>query len=417
MSSELPPEVWLQILRHLPRIALSVLSSVSPLFHALSVPLIFVQFQYHPSVYTEILQRGTRLQRELDRLAFWSSDEIAPHVRRCFVAIHWAPVKLDAPNTLVDALFAAVSRFTNLRLLSCKFGLHPVELLPLRVEGIALLDTLKIHGPRLARYDDESTRRKLRVKHFSYTDIPVPHPSPTRVSPFVLLDPAALCSLELAAGRPGGLEHFLADRRAMAACHNLHTLRLAFVDTDFARIHACIAPFPAVRVLIVELKGACRTDVDLRTTLAPQLERYHGPAALLPLVLPGATPAHVGLSRGSAGDVLGALRSARRPDWITSLSLGVALLADVLQGTTLREIFTHCPHLVHLTLAVSMDGRHCYPDAEEFCAQLVDILKGLNALETSVFRWRLEKRIVPDRAQLEALLRSAHLYSPPNPSS
>lgn len=234
---------------------------------------------------------GTCLQRELERLAFWSSDRIAPHVRTCYIALFRASITLDpVPSPFVAALFEAVSRFTNLRHLSCNFAMVMVELPALRVENLSHLETLQIHGPRLS-WPNRPTAFGIRVPNFSYTEVGIPADE-SRLSCFAMLNPTALRCLELSAGRGRGLEHFLGDKAAIAACRNLHTLRIAFKDTDFTRIHACIAPFPALRELTVELKGTFRADAMPSTPLAPLLDRYKGPVELLPLVLGGAGQRH-----------------------------------------------------------------------------------------------------------------------------
>ncbi|KAJ6540826.1 hypothetical protein DFH09DRAFT_63722 [Mycena vulgaris] len=194
----------------------------------------------------------------------------------------------------------------------------------------------------------------------------------------------------------------------MAACTNLHTLRLSFVDTDFTRLHACVAPFTALRALIVAVSGECRANGIPSTPLAPRLKFYRGPVALLPLVLTGAEPEGLDITHGSAGAVLDALRTAGCPEWITLLSIGVKLHTDVVSGAVLHPLLALCPRLAHLTLVISAN-EGVLVAVPAFHAALVEILALPRALETVAFRWRpdgVENEFVPDRAELETLLRA-----------
>ncbi|KAJ7727538.1 hypothetical protein DFH07DRAFT_1066520 [Mycena maculata] len=415
LSLELPPELWLQIFPHLHRNSLSSVSAVCHRFHAISSPLLFARFQYRPGVSLEGSMRGSILTRELERLAFWSSERIAPHVRTCFIGLYGRSITMDAVMPLVVALFEAVSRFTNLRVLSCNFALMTVELPALRLGKLAHLETLQIHGPRLSRPDEpQQASTVIQVRKFCYTDINMPVDA--RLSSLAMLDPCTLRCMELSAGRGRGLEHFLGDQAAMAACHNLRTLRITFKDTDFTRIHACVAPFPAIRELIVDLHSTCRVDAIPPAPLAPHLDYYKGPAELLPLLLSSA-PQTVVISRGSAGAVLDMLRTATgRPDSITALSVPVMLYADVLDGAVLRHLLGLCPQLAHLALDVSADARAPVDNGPTnrnatgtLCEQLATVMRGANALRSLVLVWRLDggRETVPDRADLEVTLRAS----------
>ncbi|KAJ7479660.1 hypothetical protein FB451DRAFT_1448799 [Mycena latifolia] len=415
MSSELPTELWLQILTHLPRRTLSNVAGVSRLLHALAAPLRFAKFQYHPGIYTEDVGSGTRLKHEVARLAFWSSAHIAPLVRTCVVALYRGPI--DPPSPLVAALFTTVSTFTNLRFMTFNCPAILLELPMLRVEALQHLHKLHLHGARLVRPAAALNFKPLKVAHFAYTDM---HPLPSDLrSCLPMLDPSTLRTLELASDRvqssagPGPTD-FLNDAQAMGACLSLHTLRLSLAHTDFTRLHAAVAPFPALRTLHIEIAGSCRADVlPPRTPMAPYLRTYRGPATLLPLVLPGAQPARLALTSGRAAEVRDALRGAG-PEcaaWLTSLEMSVVLHADVLDGRVLQELLALCPRLAYLALVVSSDEDHPLPETEALCARLADALRLPRALETVAFRWRLGGVSVPDRTELQqelqALLRTA----------
>ncbi|KAJ7237453.1 hypothetical protein B0H12DRAFT_106937 [Mycena haematopus] len=124
-----PPEIWAKILEYLPKRSLMVVRTLSSSFYALSSPLLYSRFEYHPQTNTYSPKTNTfgsvdnLVNRELARLAFWSSDEVSSHVRTCnishagYVLIPVAPRLYleEAPTPLADALFSTISRFYNLR--------------------------------------------------------------------------------------------------------------------------------------------------------------------------------------------------------------------------------------------------------------------------------------------------------------
>ncbi|KAJ7436627.1 hypothetical protein FB451DRAFT_1570989 [Mycena latifolia] len=415
MCPELPTELWLQILAHIPRRTLSSVAGVSHLLQALSSPLRFAKFPFHPGIYAENATAGTRLQRELARLAFWSSAPIAPLVRTCVIALYRGPI--DPPSPLVAALFDAVSMFSNLRVFTFNCPALLFELPALRLGALQYLQKVHIHGAQLRRRTALADSTPLKVAHFVYTDM---HQragdGPSALS---MLDPRALRTLALASDRalygdgPGrfvGPENFLDDPDAMGACHALHTLRLSVVHTSFVSIHAAVTPFPALRTLHVEVQNKIRMDPSspLPTAMAPDLQAYRGPAALLPLVLHGTQPARLALTSGRAAEVCNALRGAG-PECaasLTSLELRLALHADVLDSAVLHELLALCPRLAQLALEVSSDGGREI-ETQTLCARLADALRLPRTLETVAFRWRLQGARVPEFAEVEALLRTA----------
>ncbi|KAJ7176595.1 hypothetical protein C8R46DRAFT_1076747 [Mycena filopes] len=260
---DIPPELWTKILGHLPygRSHLSAVAAVSRSFRALAVPHLFAEFRFHPGEAAERLTSGTRFQALLTRLAFWSSAAVAPHVRRCFISLWYTTVRLDSKSyaPVGAALFEAVSKFENLRLLSCNIS-TAVELPALRIERLAHLERLQIHGSQMQFPDSPATYR-LQVPHFAYTNIP--RLNTLQRSALTLLDPACLRSLEVSAGWNDARDvaHFLGEKTALlSAFHRLHTLRITFRDVDLTVLLACIAPLPALRDLTVKVTGGTVTS-------------------------------------------------------------------------------------------------------------------------------------------------------------
>ncbi|KAJ7221964.1 hypothetical protein B0H12DRAFT_1151383 [Mycena haematopus] len=92
MPINLPPEIWIKILEFLSKRSLMTVRTLSSPFYALSSPLLYKRFEYHPK--TDTYNRKTNsygivdnlVDRELARLAFWSSDAVSSHVRTCNIS-------------------------------------------------------------------------------------------------------------------------------------------------------------------------------------------------------------------------------------------------------------------------------------------------------------------------------------------
>ncbi|KAJ7174276.1 hypothetical protein C8R46DRAFT_1347511 [Mycena filopes] len=413
---DLPPEIWITVFEDLPRQSLRAIHAVSSLFHDLSLPGLYQSFTYRPSVYLHAGMNGT-IRRELDLLAFWSSPKIAPHVRACHVSIHSGHLVLPSSSPIVDALFEAVSHFGNLQSLSCNFTGYMIELPALRIENLVHLKTLHIHGRAPSR-PDVPTSFKITVPHFGFTDISLPlQPDGQKaLSCLSMLDAAVLTSLELGVVHFIGLEHFLADKSAMASFRSLHALTLALPDTTYTKVHAAISPFPAIRDITVDVNRSCTVNIDEipSTPLAPQLCRYKGPVSLMALVLPGSEPTHLSVTRGTTAELLHTLTRIRwKRQSITSLAIRVMLYADLCEGAVLLEILALFPRLDSLSVRVSSDKGRSDPMFEPHTAlhlseRLINILTVPPRLRRVVFRWRLAREqdndIVPDLTQLVSRL-------------
>ncbi|KAJ7026623.1 hypothetical protein C8F04DRAFT_1399906 [Mycena alexandri] len=411
--TELPPELWLKIFGHLPH-GLSHLSSVaavSPTFRDLAAPRLFAEFRFQPGEFAGRVTSGTRFQAILDRLAFWSSPATAPHVRRCLISLYFTTSSKLYSDSYAPALFEAISRFKNLRLLSCNFSTNlAVEVSALRIEGLTHLECIQIHSGQIQPSKTLATPG-LKIAHFAYTGIPRLSTFPPS-SCLALLDPDYLTSLELSASwnDTRDITHFLGDKGILAAFHKLHRLNITFSNVVLTTLHACIAPFPAIRELTVKVTGSCRVDAMPRTALAPHLDRYKGPTLLLPVILAHSALEEVTVTVGGARGVLEALQMATHPEFITSLSIRVDLHPDILHSARLSDILALCPRVVQLTLEVSSATEDPGLDFATLCAKLVEVLQIPRSLETLMLRWHLEgadRTTVSDGPGLESVLRTA----------
>ncbi|KAF7291426.1 hypothetical protein MIND_01287300 [Mycena indigotica] len=136
-SQSLPPEIWLDIFEKLPRTCLPGIVSTGRTFAVLARPLLFAHFYFGPyglqspnphesrrqAVY---LTLGPDLQQfDIDRIEFWTSENIAPLVRECSI-VPWDPeetdttfiVAEDVALRLLNVFFDRIHHFTRLHTFS-----------------------------------------------------------------------------------------------------------------------------------------------------------------------------------------------------------------------------------------------------------------------------------------------------------
>ncbi|KAJ7458866.1 hypothetical protein FB451DRAFT_1272715 [Mycena latifolia] len=101
----IPVEVWFKISDYIPKDAVPALSSTSHLFRSMLRPLLFATFYFDTST--------AKVDRCLERLDFFSSNEIAPLVRSCDIA-HEECVSLDR-ETLLAKFCKRLPRLIRLR--------------------------------------------------------------------------------------------------------------------------------------------------------------------------------------------------------------------------------------------------------------------------------------------------------------
>ncbi|KAJ7620561.1 hypothetical protein DFH06DRAFT_1360340 [Mycena polygramma] len=418
MSFELPPELWLRILEHLPWLTIPLLRTVSAFFATLSYGLLFEEFQFTPTGSKSLAPKDVK------KLAFWSSEHISCCVRRCHLVLPSAAIGLHGPSPLVSDIFDAVSRFSGLRLLTCRFPGGCVDIPALRLEGLSLLKTLQIHGARLI-CPTRAPSTLLKAESFSYTLIPPP-PSASGATAHTLttdlsfLDPAALCHLRLQAQSMLSIEHFLADKAALSRFHSLRVLDLGCDTATVSALHAYISLFPALRELAINLRewGPCKPARFPLPPLTPHLHTYAGPAELLPLLLsPTSGPHTLTLLHNSdyTREVLRALQAGGATAYpsVTSLSLqmGCTTICDAdeteASSMDLTDILACLPRLSDLQMKVwcgcqRFASKHV--DSREFCEKLARLLRRATALKSVQLQWSMFYISLPHGEDVQAAL-------------
>ncbi|KAJ6479472.1 hypothetical protein C8R47DRAFT_1322675 [Mycena vitilis] len=435
MSFELPPELWLRIFEGLPMESIVKVRTISSLFSELSRSLLFEEFSFHPQTFAAL--RHTDWTLDYARLAFWSSESISPHVRRCTVNLTGIDMSivlhsetrrraslLDPTGlALVSGCLEAVSRFTNLREL--RLSLLPwaiLEMPALPLGALPHLEALHIHGARLTH---PTSSIHLKIRHFSYTDIPSPSilqtATPSAYSFLSLFHSGRLRRLCLKTEDMAGIQHFLADEAAMDAFLSLHFLELVFKAASLPDLHACISPFPAIRDLTLEISSRC-SDAESApaTPIAPHLRAFNGPPDVLATILRGSAPESLTISRDFSPDLLHALHTASSMA-STSAVMSLTMQAkypELSQGSVLGDILAFFPNLRNLRLTVFSTRRGrpwpgSQPDVSPegsaaLCHRLTAILTAAPLLQEVILDWWVEggywNEIIPRLEDLEEAL-------------
>ncbi|KAJ7061621.1 hypothetical protein C8F01DRAFT_919057, partial [Mycena amicta] len=84
----LSDEVWLEILKTLPKASYPDLSLTNHQLRRLALPILFAHFSFNPSAIKHgdpLLSPVPAVEEAMDRLNFWASDKIASLVRSCTI--------------------------------------------------------------------------------------------------------------------------------------------------------------------------------------------------------------------------------------------------------------------------------------------------------------------------------------------
>ncbi|KAJ7315359.1 hypothetical protein DFH08DRAFT_1040033 [Mycena albidolilacea] len=132
----MPEELWIDILQDLPKETLQNVALSHRNLRRISRPFLFVTFVFHPYAVPYIPQNMDRMRwpeadeplllskeaqdRELERLNFWSSAEIAPLVRTCRLipvpgGAWGAENEPDVATALLAAFFERLPRFNSIQ--------------------------------------------------------------------------------------------------------------------------------------------------------------------------------------------------------------------------------------------------------------------------------------------------------------
>ncbi|KAJ7358441.1 hypothetical protein DFH08DRAFT_802270 [Mycena albidolilacea] len=271
---ESPTQTLIKILKTLPSVYLSDISLVSHLFRDLTAPVRFSTFYLRPGVHIELSTSGTSLRQQLDCLAFWFSDSMAPFIREGFISLYYTSLNWSLRHPTCHWVLQSLKQFPGSKptLFIVQYIVPPIGGAGRsRVAGLAHLQKLEINGGKPSSSTDPAVPL-LKIPHFSY------------------------------------------GANARLACPLPRSLRAECLPQ---RLVSC--------------------GRDISCAAGAHLESYRGPAALLPLVPAGSAPEALTVTQGSAANALEALRAAMRPHFVTSLSKGVWLYSRIIRHGALLE--------------------------------------------------------------------------------
>ncbi|KAJ6566885.1 hypothetical protein B0H19DRAFT_1258068 [Mycena capillaripes] len=285
MCPSLPTELWFETFAVLPRRTLLSLHSTSQLFHGISRPLLFGDFDFHPFQIQEGANSRYSNQNDVDRsirrLEFWTSSPIAPFVRACTFSAFCR--SRDDPSPVFAAFFRLLPNLSSLQQLNCviiKFDRVAVEALC----ALPNLTRVQLTGCSL---DEEVTGLLLRVKSFFYV-----HIAGTRSSGahrwLSILDKGILYDLKL----PSAPSPSLFLEGETSDLPNVHTLLLGIKDWSEIPL---LSKFPAVRSLQVPWCPSFSGEVGRRPILFAYLDEYDGPHEMLLFLDPRAAPTRLNI--------------------------------------------------------------------------------------------------------------------------
>ncbi|KAJ7644702.1 hypothetical protein FB45DRAFT_1116382 [Roridomyces roridus] len=391
MSSHerVPNEVWLEVFELLPRDSLKHVHATHRMFRSTCRPLLFSHLVFHP-YFRDIdpLGLGDRLilpdpevvQRALERLAFWSSDHIAPLVRQCTIDLLGArlhttaadsvlPEPTESPHTLMVSFMDRLAKFTGLKKLRAHQALFTQA-------GIANLCQLPLLREVVTERCDivpgeiiDTTSLQLRTaKLLHRADVDAEEDEMGTIW-LSIVDREHLHELELTRSSLSGAGYTISEGPAFP---NVHDLRFSINLSTMNRNLTTLSKFPAVRKVCLSGWGDFEyesTDAPLQRVpdLLPLLQEYSGSCAPLHMFLPRPTLTCLSIHWCKPDELSSQLREEYTP--ITSLDAGLSNLDQ----QTLDTISTFLPELTELRLQI-------FYDLEDD-----DVEDGFNAKATNFF--------------------------------
>ncbi|KAJ6613039.1 hypothetical protein B0H10DRAFT_1951836 [Mycena sp. CBHHK59/15] len=253
-----PNELWLEICTHLPLEALRNLSSTHRALYALTRVLGFTEFKLYPYPYD--YNPPALLEAPLERLDFWFSPKVAPHVHSCtarYNVSRWqgSPVMNDdeVPHVLVNSFFERLPKFTGLQRLYTD-RIQWTQLGIVNLCALSALTHLEFSGSQIAcgeRINPASLTLRISTfitsYDFSMIDIWIS-----------LLSRNTLCELTLS--HP----HALAKPGVLPFPH-VHKLSVNELPIRTMDTLAMCAKFPTLRVLVSDYLAVLRNMTPAQT--------------------------------------------------------------------------------------------------------------------------------------------------------
>ncbi|KAJ7444990.1 hypothetical protein B0H11DRAFT_2088094 [Mycena galericulata] len=375
--SRFPNELWLEICTYLPLEALRNLSSTHRALYALTRVLGFIEFKLYPYPY-DYNPSQALLEAALERLDFWFSPKVAPHVRSCtarYNVSRWqgSPVMNDdkVPHVLVNRFFERLPKFTGLQRLYTD-RIQWTQLGIVNLCALSALTHLEFSGSQIA-YGEHINPASLTLRvstfitsyDFSMNDLWISLLSRDTLRELTLSHPHTLA-------KPGVLP--------FPHVHKLSVNQFPIFPEE--TIAVCVK-FPALRILASDYRFVLRNMTPAQTSeIFPVLERYTGSYLNLHIFAHRTTLTHITLdSWFPFSNVLTELQGMVSLPNITSLTARFTSAAPSAASENsfgeaeIDALLTLFPRLTVLELTLM-------PDAEEdgrFAPQATSFLRMLPA--------------------------------------
>jgi hypothetical protein len=288
MCPRLPNELWFETFSILPRKTLMSLHSASRLFHRISRPLLFDEFEFHPFQIQEGASSRYADQNDVykntKRLEFWTSPEIAPFVRRCTFSAFSRSHNLDDPSPVFATFFRLLPNFYSLREISCV----TVKFDRVAVEALCALPNLARVQLTACSLDGDITGLLLRVKSFLYVQITGMRSAGAQ-SWLSILDKDTLRDLKLPSPPSPGLilQGITSDYP--------NVQRLLLGVKDWSEI-PLLSKFSDVRSLQIIWCPSYDREMEPQPVLFTHLITYDGPHEILLFLDPRAAPTRLSIA-------------------------------------------------------------------------------------------------------------------------
>ncbi|KAJ7304778.1 Fungalysin metallopeptidase-domain-containing protein [Mycena albidolilacea] len=379
---QVPEELLLEIVQHLPKEALQHVSLAHRTLWRISRPFLFADFVFHPYgmdrvrwPWHPVCLYDEAQDREIQRLDFWSSPEIAPFVWSCSViplsSREWA--KQEAVNmqtALLRIFFKRLPHFT---------GIHHFHACMVRFTRTGLANVCGL--PRLAR---------LQIILCSI-----------QKSQWVnLLLPTHLVEMHLGYG-PNFLVQLSYRIPSLPRMRKLMLRAMRTEDDREPRRGSLVLPilskFPGVTNFVMEGNwGGWGDQFGLGAhDLLPMLREYDGPPQMLRIFLNRATLARLTLNSLGESQITDVLQRNLRSSNILSFTA----TSSPLDVASFSSLFSILPHLTNLSIIIS------YGHWDNQTSQSLEFLESLSniqpfppSLEFLSMRW---KHCKPDVSNAE----------------
>ncbi|KAF7365003.1 F-box domain-containing protein [Mycena venus] len=340
---EIATELWDEIVGFLSteddRQTLQHLNLINRRFHHVARPRLFADFKFHPySVASDsygmsaehlLLPLHPYPQRLRQRLEFWASEDIASLVRDCtvqpleFEESERAHPPGEDPYALLKAFYEFLPRFVNLKSFDA-FTLHFTNLGIANLCLLPKLRTMSVDMCTVAEGETLDTPSKLKLETFRFANS-------DELEEWWLrgICPDSLHTLGLDLSGVYDQRFFYDLQPSIPTFHNVRSLELALGRHPASHHVATLSRFPGLKELALPRWGgmpgiAINLEELGDAKYCPLLERYYGPAAVLPF-LPLSTLTNVTVEPCEPHGFLAKIRSVVEPQstsrmWYLSVS-------------------------------------------------------------------------------------------------